>query len=113
MPDIIWLVPLEVLSLTIDSHFFRGRESSCAIDDDWGLGVVDFLWTSIIVSIDHPFAGLVKVEPLGSLRYSRISAAGMRSHDSAASDTHESAVRDSMNRSPPTCGDALYQVHRP
>jgi hypothetical protein len=68
VPDIIWLVLFGGAFLTIGFTFFFGAENLRAQSMMTGaLALLIFSGLLIIVSIDHPFAGSVKVEPLAIL----------------------------------------------
>jgi hypothetical protein len=65
VPDIIWLVLFGGAVLTIGFTFFFGTENLRAQSMMTGaLALLIFSGLLVIVSIDHPFAGVVKVEPV-------------------------------------------------
>lgn len=65
VPDIIWLVLFGGAVLTIGFTFFFGTENLRAQSMMTGaLALLIFSGLLVIVSIDHPFTGVVKVEPV-------------------------------------------------
>jgi Protein of unknown function (DUF4239) len=65
VPDIIWLVLFGGAVLTVGFTFFFGTENLRAQSLMTGaLALLIFSGLLVIVSIDHPFAGTVKVEPV-------------------------------------------------
>jgi len=65
VPDIIWLVLFGGAVLTIGFTFFFGAENLRAQSMMTGaLALLIFSGLLVIVSIDHPFTGVVKVEPV-------------------------------------------------
>jgi hypothetical protein len=65
VPSIIWLVLSGGAVLTVGFTFFFGTENLRAQSMmTGGLALLIFSGLLVIVSIDHPFAGTVKVEPV-------------------------------------------------
>jgi hypothetical protein len=65
VPNIIWLVLFGGAVLTIGFTFFFGTENLRAQSMMTGaLALLIFSGLLVIVSIDHPFTGVVKVEPV-------------------------------------------------
>ena len=65
VPNLIWLVLFGGAVLTIGFTFFFGTENLRAQSMMTGaLALLIFSGLLVIVSIDHPFAGVVKVEPV-------------------------------------------------
>jgi len=64
VPDVIWCVLYGGAMLTVGFTFFFGAENLRAQSMMTGaLGLLIFSALLVIVSIDHPFAGAVRVEP--------------------------------------------------
>ena len=68
VPDVIWLVLFGGAVLTIGFTFFFGTQNLRA--QSMMTGILTLLIVSsllVVVSIDHPFAGAVRVEPVAIL----------------------------------------------